>query len=256
MSATPTKPLIFFVPGAWHDHSCFSHIRRELETRGFETDATDLATVGSADPKVGLLDDAQKVRKALRPHVEAGKNVIVLAHSFGGFVSSNAVYDLGAAQRKAEGKEGGVQMLVFLASAFAGKGQSIMSALGGHTPPFWDTSVPGLVSVLTPEHVFYNDVSPELTAAAIASLKSMPEGVTGDVAEHSAWEEGITCGYIFTLQDRAVPIEGQKAVFEMYLPKGTWNATVDSSHSPFLSMPDKLADKIVEAVKSVQRNGD
>ncbi|KAI0155008.1 Alpha/beta hydrolase fold-1 [Xylariaceae sp. FL1272] len=252
MSATPTKPLIFFVPGAWHNSKCFSHVRRELESRGFETAATDLASVGSTDGNVGLLDDAQKVREALRPHIEAGKNVIVFAHSFGGFVSSNAVYDLGDAQRKTEGKEGGVKMLLFLASAFVGKGQSLASAFGGEPPACWDLSVPGQVGVIEPENTFYHDVSPELTATAIAALKPMPERCGTDIAEHSAWEEGITCGYIFTSQDRAVPLEGQKAIFDNYLPEGTWNATLDSSHSPFLSMPDKLADKIVEAAESVQ----
>jgi pimeloyl-ACP methyl ester carboxylesterase len=126
-----SQPTIFFCPGAWMLPSGFDMVRADLGGRGFETSAIALPSVGSPNPGVGLPEDMAAVRTALTELVDAGKEVVLVAHSYGGEVSSGAVQGLDLKSRIAEGKTGGVSMLVYLAAFVVDNGSSLGAALGG-----------------------------------------------------------------------------------------------------------------------------
>lgn len=158
MSETASLPTVFFVPGAWHKPWVFDDVRSILSARGYETDATALATAGSPDPSVGLLDDAAKVRSELTKLIDSGKEVLVVAHSYGGIVASNAVKGLGIAERTANGLKGGIIMLVYLAAFIIPANTSLVTAASdassaGHGPPdWWDVSEVEGSMLLFPSH--------------------------------------------------------------------------------------------------------
>ncbi|KAK5636311.1 hypothetical protein RRF57_012023 [Xylaria bambusicola] len=143
MSETERLLTIFFVPGAWHTPWVFDSVRSILSARGFETDAAALATAGSSDPDIGLHDDAAKVRSALTKLIDDGKEVLVLAHSYGGIVASNAVKGLSTTQRTADGLKGGISMVVYLAAFTIPANTSLVMAAGHSSfggdqgPPDW-----------------------------------------------------------------------------------------------------------------------
>lgn len=134
-------PTIFFIPGAWHKPWVFDTVRSVLSDRGYETDALELATAGSEDAAVGVLDDTAKIRNTLSKIVDAGEDVLVVAHSYGGVPTSSAVQGLSKEQRAAEGKPGGIIMLLYLAAFTCPAGSTLLQALGGVFPDFWNVQV-------------------------------------------------------------------------------------------------------------------
>ena len=69
--------------------------------------------------------------------MEKGKDVIVVCHSYGGVLASEAIHQsLSRKVRAAEGKEGGVVHIVYLCAFIIPEGESLASALGGSLPPY------------------------------------------------------------------------------------------------------------------------
>ncbi len=96
--------------------------------------------------------------------------------------------------------------------------------------------------------MFYHDVEADLAAKAAAGIKAMSFRVVSDISEHEPWNNGIAAGYIFCLDDHSIPLEAQKAMASLF-PEGFFTASLPSSHSPFLSMPEATADVIQDAVR-------
>ncbi|KAI1366859.1 hypothetical protein F5Y08DRAFT_327101 [Xylaria arbuscula] len=248
-------PTVFFVPGAWHKPWVFDDVRSILSARDYETDAEALATAGSPDPNIGLLDDAAKIRSALMKHINDGKEVLIVAHSYGGVVASNAVKGLGIAERTASGLKGGIVMVVYLAAFIIPANTSLTTAASdassaGHGPPdWWVVSEDGkYVSPNGPLEMFYADVETSLANKAIDALLPMPMRTATDMSLFDPREGGFEVGYIFAEQDKAVPLPAQQALFAGF-PAGSFSASLTSSHSPFFSVPDTLADTIENAYK-------
>jgi hypothetical protein len=130
-------PTIFFTPGAWHEPWVFDSVRSALSARGFDSEVSPLVTVGCTDASVGLSADVAQTRSALMDVINQGKEVLVVAHSYGAIVASNAVEGLSVQQRAVGGKEGGVLMVLYLAGFVVPAKGSIMITLEGKYPPFW-----------------------------------------------------------------------------------------------------------------------
>lgn len=124
-------PTILFTPGAWHGTWAFDTVRSELEALGYPTDAVALPSVGSSNSSVGIADDAAALASELATLTDAGKNVVMVVHSYGGMVGSAAVEGYGYSDRTAAGLDGGVIMLVYLTAFAAPKDTSLLDALGG-----------------------------------------------------------------------------------------------------------------------------
>ncbi|RWA05959.1 hypothetical protein EKO27_g9141 [Xylaria grammica] len=243
---TQSSPTIFFIPGAWHGPWVFDNVRSILSARGFETEASSLATVGSTDPSVGLLSDAAKARSALTTLIDDGKEVILVAHSYGGIVASNAVEDLEIEQRISNGLTGGVVMILYVTAFAVRPNTNLLTAVGGHYADWWDVSEDGFITPINPVDIFYADVEPSVAEKVIATIRPMPINFINDASLYDPWNQGFEVGYIFAEEDHAIHISAQKAMFAQ-LPAGSFSASLRSSHSPFFSMPDALADAIQDA---------
>ena len=238
------------IPGAWHGPWAFELIRAELEARGFSTSATTLPSVGSTDPDRALYADVAAARADLEGLVDAGKEVVLVGHSYGGAVMGSAVEGLGAHQRKAAGKEGGIVSQIWMAAFALDVGGSLSAGLGGAVPDWWSISADKqFFSPRTPEQIFYNDVTDkELVAKCAAALGPEPLKITTETATYAPWKEGFNVAYIFCELDNAIPIAAQKGMASQF-PADAFTATMNASHSPFLSRPKELADHLVAALE-------
>ncbi|KAI0965344.1 Alpha/beta hydrolase fold-1 [Xylaria arbuscula] len=243
-----SSPIVFFTPGAWHRPWVFDDVRRILSTRGFKTESSSLATPGSTGPNVGLPADTAQIRSALKNLVNDGKEVVVVAHSYGGLVTSNAVEGLGIEQRTRDGFKGSVIMILYLAAFALPANDRLSGALDDSHPDWWDVSKDGFITPMRPIDIFYADVETSLASKAVDALEPMPVQTGRDVSAYDPVNAGFEVGYIFTAEDQAIPLEAQKAMFARF-PTGSFSATLVSSHSPFLSMPDTLADTIQNAIE-------
>ncbi|KAJ2988597.1 hypothetical protein NUW58_g3886 [Xylaria curta] len=239
-------PTVFFSPGAFHPPTVFDSVRSILSDRGFETEALMLVSFGSTDPSIGMLSDAKHLRSLLTKLVDEGKEVIFVAHSYGGVVISNAVEGLSVKQRAAEGKKGGVLMILYLCAFFMPAGTSLLAHLEPKEIP-WTNDGNGFIEAEGPLWRFYQDVEPTLAQKSVESLRHMSAKVMEEESTYEPWNEGFNVGYVFTEFDNTIPIEKQKTVFSL-LPEDTFSVTLASGHSPFLSMPSTVADIIQNAL--------
>lgn len=138
-----SKPVFVLAPGAWHKgQASFQLVQDRLHAQGYETDAVEYPSVGAEPPTKGLFDDAAAVRETVTKWADAGRQVILVVHSYGGLVGAEASKGLGWKQRQAEeGKKGGITLLVYLSAFVTPKGLSILEMLGGNPLPWMDFQV-------------------------------------------------------------------------------------------------------------------
>ncbi|KAH7383492.1 Alpha/beta hydrolase fold-1 [Cadophora sp. MPI-SDFR-AT-0126] len=240
------QPAILFVPGAWHSPAGFDAVRELLKPLGYATEAVALPSIGAEPPTKTLADDSVHTRAAVVRLADAGKKVVVVTHSYGGVVGSCAVEDLGFAQRKAAGKEGGVINFVYLSAFALPKGVSLLDALGGNPLP-WMNFKGDYVTPNTPEEVFYHDMSPSEQQKWIAQLSHTSAAVFSGKTTHEPWHH-IPCTYIYCEEDKAIPLIVQQGIAGS-IGSSITTFSIKASHSPFLSVPDKLVEGIKLAAK-------
>ncbi|KAK8060979.1 hypothetical protein PG996_010909 [Apiospora saccharicola] len=234
------------VPGAWHTAPAFDLIRQQLTNRGFESVAVPLLTVGPTDPlNQGVPEDAAAIRAQLEKMVDAGKDVMVLSHSYGGVPAAAAVEGFNAKDRAAKGQKGGVVMVLHMTSFAAQVGSSLMDSLGGNPLP-WFNITGDVLTPTDPIKVFYADVEPTLAAKSVAALEPSSMRAMTDKGSFAPWDQGFEMGFIHTEDDQAIPIAIQKQMAAQF-PADHFTATLKSSHSPFLSMPEKLGEVLEQA---------
>ena len=143
------KPVVLFVHGSWHNPNHFRPVRDVFESQGFRT-------VCPAQPSYGAEPDSSKdltaidvktIKDAISELVEKGNEVIVVMHSYGGVIGTQAVDEqLGKKARAAKELKGGVTNLVYLCAFILPNGDSLASALGGGLPPYIK------LEVMSPKH--------------------------------------------------------------------------------------------------------
>ncbi|KAL6408307.1 hypothetical protein AUP68_08163 [Ilyonectria robusta] len=187
--APATKPTIVLVHGAWHSVDCFDLLRGELHKRGWPTEAPAHPSPGAdSGTAVGTAENAAAIRKVLQRLCDEGKEIVVVAHSYGGATSSCAVEGLASKKRAAAGKHGGVLLLVYLTAFVIPKGCQ-----------------GSFVHTVTPEDVFYHDVPPSMGKKFIGLLRPEPLKIFEDKITYEPWHD-IECAYICCDDDRAIPL--------------------------------------------------
>ncbi|KAI0870052.1 Alpha/beta hydrolase fold-1 [Hypoxylon argillaceum] len=248
---TSSKPTVFFSPGAFHTPWVFDNVRSILSSRGFETGAAALLTAGTTDRNIGIYDDAANLHSKLAALVDEGKEVVLVGHSFGGLVISNAVEGLSLKQRASEGKPGGILILIYLTALAIPAGTDLVRNFDPNNL-VWNDPVDGFIAAKSPLDMFYHDVEPSLAKKAVDNLTTMPFDKAKEPSRYEPWNNGFEVGYIFAEADRALPIYLQKAMASQF-PDGYFAASIACGHSPSLSNPDELADAIQNAVEYVRK---
>ncbi|KAL3482534.1 Alpha/beta hydrolase fold-1 [Aspergillus californicus] len=240
-----TNPTIVFSIGSWLTPPAFDTIRAKLSERGIPSEAPAHPTVGAEPPTKTLADDVASLGSVLRQLVNVeGKDVIVVGHSSGGVSASGAVEGLEKANRQAAGQAGGVVMIVYMAAFALDKGQSLLGMLGGQYLP-WMQVEGDYVHCNVGAETAFHDVTPEEQQKWQAELVHTSREVFSGAASYEPWHH-ISSAYILCEEDRALPLPFQEMMAAKLGTELTYR--LKSSHSPFLSMPDRLADVLQELI--------
>jgi pimeloyl-ACP methyl ester carboxylesterase len=78
---TSSKPTIVFCHGAWHSVQFFEKVIPLLEPLEYKCITVPLPSVGSSAPVKSLDEDIDAVRTAVIRELDAGRDVMVNAHS-------------------------------------------------------------------------------------------------------------------------------------------------------------------------------
>jgi pimeloyl-ACP methyl ester carboxylesterase len=232
---TPVRHVVL-VHGAWHGAWCFSALQAELDRRGVPSLAIDLPGHGASTlPLSDMHGDAQHVVDTLAALRSRGiENVVLAGHSYGGAVISQAA-----------STDPSINHLVYIAAFAPEAGQSVMAQL--MALPRHDTALGGAMivgidgnSTINPEFAkdsFYGCCNDEVIAASIARLSPQPM-VTMTQEVTGSPRDTISSTYVLCSQDQAVHPEHQKIMSQLCNNL----VTLDTDHSPFVSMVKETAD--------------
>jgi pimeloyl-ACP methyl ester carboxylesterase len=125
-----SKPAIVFVTGSFCPPSFYDNISTILRSRGYELSIPPLRTVGKKPgPAPTMYDDAAGVAAEVTKFADQGKDVVLIAHSYGGVVASQAVQGLSKKEREQQGKTGGVVRVAYMTALVPDLGAPGPSAL-------------------------------------------------------------------------------------------------------------------------------
>lgn len=136
-----SNPTIVFSLSAWCPSCTLDPVRAQLQGLGFSSECFTHPSVGPESlPKI-LEDDVASLRETLINLANEGRDIVVVAHSYGGVVASSAVAGLLKSTRSDDGLLGGVIKIIFVAAFALDKGQSLLEVLGGEFAPWMTVEV-------------------------------------------------------------------------------------------------------------------
>ncbi|RYP53627.1 hypothetical protein DL768_001407 [Monosporascus sp. mg162] len=254
--ASANVPVIVLVPGAFGTPAGFEKLVPHLEKVGFPTHPGAYPSCNPSDPAVATCrNDIASLRdNVLLPLMEKEqKDIVIMAHSYGGVVAGAAAKNLDKQTRTAQGQAGGsVIGLIYVVGNITLEDESILNAVGGAYPPFIKHHKPskGLALIEPAMDVLYNDcdaaLAPELdkfmNPHALQAFETKPTA--------PAWADEAFNGrraYIRTLNDCCNPVSLQ----DKWLEKSSveWDVVdFETGHMPFVSQPEALAKQIVKFI--------
>lgn len=255
-------PTLVFVPGSWHKPACYDKITSILQSKHhLKCVAVSLPST-TDNPAATFKDDIDAVRDAISNETDNGRNVVVVAHSYGGMVGNSAIKGFTRPANKnhttgnpTDSTAGYVIGLILIASGFTFTGLAFMDPFLGHPPPSWRVNnATGYAELVTPpRELFYHDLEAEeaeywVSQLSTQSLKSLFEG--GQYA-YAGWQDLAVVWYIGTTEDRGLPVLAQRMSVGMARAMGcvVRHRELQTSHSPFLSVPEETVRIVVEAVE-------
>jgi pimeloyl-ACP methyl ester carboxylesterase len=137
------KPLVYILHGAWHGPEYFEAVGAKLQALGYTMLCPRQPSTGASPPDKTLYDDAAIVRAELEVLIEHGQDVLLVMHSYGGMVGTQAAAGLGREERSKQGKKGGIVKLLYACSFMLPLGADLCNALGGSFPPWIIEEVSG-----------------------------------------------------------------------------------------------------------------
>lgn len=228
--AQPVKSIVL-VHGGFVDGSGWQGVYDILKHDGYKVTVVQ-------NPTVSLKDDAEVTKRAIDA---AGGKVVLVGHSYGGAVVSEA------------GTDPNVAAIVYIAAFAPDKGESIVSLLskseaGDPVPPILPP-VDGFLFLDKAKFAksFAGDVAPKL--AQFMNDSQVPFGVNGanGVVTDPAWRVKPNW-YLLTTEDKMIPPKVQKFMANRANAKIT---EVAASHAVYVSQPKAVANVIESAARAV-----
>ena len=129
------KPTFLFIPAAWHLPAYFDPLITHLSDHGYVSVAVTLPSVNSSPAVTSLQPDVDTAAAALITILNNNSEVIVVMHSYGGMVGTDAVgkvvkelADAGEISGKESAK---IKRLVYVAARVPLEGDTILNMLDG-----------------------------------------------------------------------------------------------------------------------------
>ncbi|OJD17260.1 hypothetical protein AJ78_02642 [Emergomyces pasteurianus Ep9510] len=257
-----SKPVVVIVPGSCHRAEHYQKLINELAKNNYEATAVTPPSLDSDPPHTSWDKDAEAVRRVIMEYIDSGRDVVGIAHSFGGVAMSEGVKGLGKRASEGSGLKGGVVGLVYMTAVALREGQSQASLIVPETPEEKELSLAyqegmkkyakGMMPINeagmivpdreTTRQIVYSGCDPKEVDAALDLLGAQPIAPMGVPVTYTAYRD-IPSTFIVCKKDLAVPPYIQE---KMVAQAGDAMDVVrcEEGHSPHLSNPKLVADCI------------
>ncbi len=228
-----TKPTIVLVHGAFADGSSWGKVIGLLEPEGY-------TVVAVQNAMTSFDGDVTTTKRAIEAQV---RPVVLVAHSYGGMVTSVAARDSAK-----------VKALVFVAAFGLDEGESINSAGAKFAAPPLSTAIkPDASGFLSVDPAKFDIFASDVPSAERNVLAATQRPILGSIFDvrvtAPAWKT-IPSFFLVAANDQAINPD-----FERFMAKrmGATTVEVPSSHLAMISHPDAVAAIIRRAAESVSR---
>ncbi|PBP23039.1 protein-tyrosine phosphatase [Diplocarpon rosae] len=223
----------------WHGPESFEPTTGLLEKAGFTVHGVSLPCVG-ADPPL--------------PSFEPDRRAQLTHFKYGGVVGCEALKEYVDSHEGTKGARpswGKVRRLVFVSAFVLPEGGSLMAALGFQPLP-WFAVDGDAVNPVNPRDIFYNDLSDDAAAPHVWALRQHSYLAFASTLTAAPWKT-VPSTYVLCEADHAIPLpvqEGMIAAAKEAAPSAfDVVERCGAGHSPFLSRPDWLADRLAESAR-------
>jgi pimeloyl-ACP methyl ester carboxylesterase len=227
-NATTATPNIVLVHGLWADGSSWSKVIPILQNAGHRVIAVQLA-------ERSLADDVATVKRAIDL---VGGPTILVGHSFGGFVITNAGYN-----------NQNVTGLVYVSAFAPDEGESAVNFVPVESlPPGLLVFDSGGFAYLNPEmfpQAFAQDVNVTEAKTLAVVQKPAHQSLFTEKSGPPAWKQ-LPTWFEVSEGDHIIPPDAQRQFAQRM------NATtisLNSSHASLVSHPDEIAQLILDAAR-------
>ena len=223
---------IVLVHGLWADGSSWSKVIPIFEKAGHKVIAVQL-------PLHSLADDVATVKRAIDL---SGGPTILVAHSFGGFVITNAAYN-----------NQNVTGLVYVSAFAPDEGESAVNFVPVESlPPGLLVFDSGEFAYLNPKMfhgAFVQDANASEAETLAAVQKPAHQSLFAEKSGPPAWKQ-LPSWFEVSEGDHIIPPDAQRNFAKRM------NATtisLNSSHASLVTHPDEIAELILNATKGVTK---
>jgi pimeloyl-ACP methyl ester carboxylesterase len=227
-ATTTTPPNIVLVHGLWADGSSWSKVIPTLQKAGHRVIAVQLAAHS-------LADDVATVKRAIDL---VGGPTILVAHSFGGFVITQAAYN-----------NPNVTGLVYVSAFAPDEGESAVNFVPVESLP------PGLLVIdsggfayLNPQmfpQAFAQDLNTTEAEILAAVQKPAHQSLFTEKSGPPAWKQ-LPTWFVVSENDRIIPPDAER-MFAQRMNATT--ISLNSSHASLVSHPNEIAQLILDAAR-------
>lgn len=230
------------IHGAWHGAWCWNKLVPILENHNFRVITPDLPGHGNDNTPVEQIGMDDYVKAVTDELDKLDETVILAGHSMAGMVITAT----------AEQRSDKIQALVYITAFLPHNGKSLQSMEQKNpspaVPPYLLPSKDGLTATILDEKItdlFYHDCCSDDIDFAKKNLCPQPLGLLSTPVKVSDENFGrIPRFYIECSEDRALCHEYQRIMIDA--SPGTNSYVLSSGHSPFFSMPHKLAEVLIQ----------
>jgi pimeloyl-ACP methyl ester carboxylesterase len=238
------NPTIVLVHGAWADGSSWNAVATDLLERGF-------TVLVPPNPLRGVAGDSAYIASFLAQRTSGP--VVLVGHSYGGFVITNAA--LGG---------GDVKALVYVDAFIPDEGETVVQLLGGSGsaldvadpttvldvagfPGAAEGDAEAFLKAATVHESFAQDLPEADRLLIVASQRPAALGANVAPSGAPAWRS-LPSWAVLGTEDRTIPIGVQRHMAER---AGSTITEVAASHVSMVSQPQVSVDAILAAVGAV-----
>ncbi|MCJ1384566.1 hypothetical protein MMC17_007683 [Xylographa soralifera] len=258
-----SKPSILLVPDSFTLPELYDPIVNAVAAKGYEIQALHLPSVGlKTGPREGpppsMYEDAALIAKEVEKLADEGKDVLLIAHSYGGIPATESTKGLGAEERQKDGKKGGIVALAYITALVPALGVSAMGVLAG-VPPESQLLLP-----IDGKGWMYHDN--HISRSAAISFSDLPkqeaEACVKKFVRHSAVSfanevtyagyKDIPVSWLLCEDDLGIPPETQKEAIELIEKESGEQVdvtSIKSGHCPNVSNPQEVIHWILDVAR-------